>query len=231
MRRFLNDNILIFFLINLGNLFNYLFQIVIGRSLTPDDYGMFNSLNSLVAICSTPVAIFPMVYAKFTVIFQDQLDSIKGLLSETYRILIPLSAGVILVGALAIPWLMRFLHVESYVPIAIMLVLLALSFLFPVLFGVIQGLQRFFPFGIASCSLSFIRLASAGLLVFFSGIWSQRSPSCKCDGNNFFHGICGLVLERCLEIKSRGHPQRNFFKDGPIRYSHFSDHIYGYDLG
>jgi O-antigen/teichoic acid export membrane protein len=52
---------------NLGNVFAYLFQMVIGRVLSPDDFGTFNALNSLAIVISAPMAVLPFVFSRYTV--------------------------------------------------------------------------------------------------------------------------------------------------------------------
>ena len=47
LNKFLSNNFLVLILINLGNLFAYLFQILLGSNLSVADYGEFNALNSL----------------------------------------------------------------------------------------------------------------------------------------------------------------------------------------
>ena len=47
MKRFLKQNIVILVLLNSGNLFNYLFQLVVGRCMSPADFGGFKALGGL----------------------------------------------------------------------------------------------------------------------------------------------------------------------------------------
>ena len=44
MRKFIYNNIIILAFFNSASVFNYLFQVVVGRSISSIDYGVFNSL-------------------------------------------------------------------------------------------------------------------------------------------------------------------------------------------
>lgn len=170
VRRFLRNNLLILVLLNSSNIFNYLFQLVAGRSLTVDDYGSFNAVNSMAVIFSAPVAVLLLVFSRYTVhLGQKNLGRVKSLLVEGFRGMVLFSAALFLFGLAAIPWIKNYLHLDAGTPIIIMLVQLTLSLLFPVLFGVVQGLHRFTAFGICSGSISLVRFLSALLLVFVLG--------------------------------------------------------------
>ena len=161
---------LILVLLNSSNIFNYLFQLVAGRSLTTSDYGSFNALNSMAVILSAPIAVLPLVFSRYTVKLEARgLGQIKSLLVEGFRGLFFVSAILFLAGLAGVPWIQNFLHLEAKTPILIMLVQLTLSLLFPVLLGVIQGLHRFTAFGICGSSVSLVRFLSCLLFVFSLG--------------------------------------------------------------
>ena len=67
MRRFLKNNFVVLVFVNIGNVLNYLFQLVLGRSLSLQEFGEFNSIISLAVITTTPIAVLPLVVSKFTV--------------------------------------------------------------------------------------------------------------------------------------------------------------------
>lgn len=157
---------LILVLLNSSNIFSYLFQLVAGRSLTTGDYGSFNALNSMAVILSAPVAVLPLVFSRYTVKLDARgLGQVKSLLVEGFRWMVFIAGALFLVGLAAIPWLQDFLHLETKIPIVIMLVQLTLSLLFPVLLGMIQGLHRFTAFGICGSSVSLVRFLSGLLFI------------------------------------------------------------------
>ncbi|MCK5525150.1 MAG: oligosaccharide flippase family protein [Thiomargarita sp.] len=170
MKRFLRNNFLILILMNLGNVFAYLFQMVIGRVLSPDDFGAFNALNSLAIVISAPMAVLPLVFSRYTVqLSADGLGRVKTLLIDSFRILSLLAVIIFILGIIALPWFKDFLHLQESTPIIIMLTQLLLSLFVPVLLGTLQGLQRFVFFGIGSSGTAFLRLVGAILFVYALG--------------------------------------------------------------
>lgn len=156
---------------NLGNVFAYLFQVVIARVLSAEDFGAFNALNSLAVVIAAPVTVLPVVFSRYTVqLMQDGLGQVKCLLTDSLRLFFLLSIFVFLIGLLALPWLKDYLHLEQSTPIIIILVQLILSLLFPILIGVLQGLHRFGFMGIASSSVALLRFLGAVIFVYFL-IW------------------------------------------------------------
>jgi len=181
VRRFLRNNLLILVLLNSSNIFSYLFQLVAGRTLTTIDYGSFNAVNSLAVILSAPVAVLPLVFSRYTVkLSLAGLGQVKSLLTEGFRGMVLISVILFLIGLTTIPWIQNFLHLESKVPILIMLVQLAFLLILPVFLGVIQGLHRFAAFGICGSSVSLVRFLSCLLLVLALG-WGLSTP----DAGNF----------------------------------------------
>ncbi|MHC1790812.1 MATE family efflux transporter [Solidesulfovibrio sp.] len=166
MKRFLKQNILILILLNSGNLFNYLFQMVVGRSMSPADFGGFNALNSTMVIFSAPLAIVPLVMARFTARFAlSDMGLVRALLTRALALAAGLAALAYGLGVLALPALQSFLHIDSATPILLMLGVMAGSFVLPVPWGMLQGLQRFTGYGIAGASNALFRFLGALLFV------------------------------------------------------------------
>ncbi len=170
MHSFLRNNILILVLLNSSNIFNYLFQLTVGRSLSPADYGSFNALNSLAVVLSAPAAVLPLLFSRYTIqLAIKDMGQVKGLLVKGLRTMVLVAAVLFLAGIAALPWLKQYLHMQVTLPIVIMLSQLALSLLFPVLLGVIQGLQRFMVFGLGASSMPLFRLLGGLAMVSLLG--------------------------------------------------------------
>lgn len=201
MRRFLRNNLLILVLLNSSNIFSYLFQLVAGRSLTTGDYGSFNALNSMAVILAAPVAVLPLVFSRYTVKLEmNGLGQVKSLLVEGFRGMVFVSVILFLIGLAAIPWLQNFLHLESTIPIIIMLVQSTLSLIFPLLLGMIQGLHRFSALGICGSSVSLVRLLSGLLFVFALGWGVNGALLSGTIGTFFAMGIGLWALRDILKV-------------------------------
>ena len=166
MKRFLRQNIVILFLLNSGNLFNYLFQLVVGRNMSPADFGGFNALNSTMVIFAAPLAIVPLVMARFTARFAiADMGLVRSLLSRAGLCATLLAVVAYGSGAACLPLLQSFLHIDAATPVLLMLGVMAGSFVLPVPWGMLQGLQRFTGYGVAGASNALFRLLGALLFV------------------------------------------------------------------
>ncbi|WP_462327320.1 MATE family efflux transporter [Desulfobaculum sp.] len=184
MKRFLRQNVLILVLLNSGNLFNYMFQFLVGRSLPPQDFGVFNALNSLAVLASAPMIVVPLVLSRFTIRMEPEgKEALRGLLRTALLLLTLAGAAVFLLGTLAHTGIQNYLHVDSTGPVLLMLALTSISFIMPVPLGILMGLQRFTGFGLGNCSSSAIRLISAALLVAMLG-----------------HGVGGALLSGIIGV-------------------------------
>lgn len=171
MRRFLKQNMLILVLMNSGNVFNYLFQVIIGRGMSPADFGAFNALNSLMVIFAAPLAIVPLVMARFTARFAlEGHGRVRTLFSKGLLTAAAAAAAAYLLGLLALPWLKGFLHFTETAPILLMLAVMAGSFILPVPWGMLQGLQRFLGYGLAGASNALFRCLGGLAWVLYLGL-------------------------------------------------------------
>jgi len=164
--KFLRNNILILILMNMGNVFNYLFQLIVGRNLTPEEYGAFNSLNSLGVLIATPLAVLPLVLSKFTVTFSvEGLEKVRELFHISLKYLFLISVVVFALGSAGVPLIREYLNLETSIPVFIILLQMSFCLLIPVAMGILQGLERFMGFGLAGSSLTLVRFLSGLLLV------------------------------------------------------------------
>ena len=202
---------LILILLNSSNIFNYLFQLVAGRSLSTGDYGSFNALNSLAVVLSAPIAVLPLVMSRYTVKLEmNGLGQVKRLLVEGFRWMIFIAGAIFFTGLAAIPWLQKFLHLEATIPIIIMLVQLTLSLLFPVLLGMIQGLHRFTAFGICGSSVSLVRFLSCLLFVFALGWGVNGALLSGAIGTMLAIGFALFFLRDILKVSGEPLPHDLF---------------------
>ncbi len=196
---------------NSGNLFNYLFQMALGRSLTPADFGGFNALNSTMVIFAAPLAIVPLVMARFTARFSLQgetrgMGQIKALLVTALKWSCVAAAVAYALGCLLIPFLKSFLHIETNLPILLMFGVMALSFILPVPWGMLQGLQRFLGYGLAGASNAFFRFLTVFVWVGFLGFGVNGALLCSISGSLAAIGVNLLFLKDVLPHKAEPLP-------------------------
>ncbi len=169
--RFLRQSILVFLLMNLGNMFNYLFQMVAGRYLGPEDYGAFNSLNSMAVLLATPLVVLPLVLSRYAIEFNlKDTGQLRQLLRSALRGMSVLSLALFLLGLACLPWIRQFLSIDHPAPVVYMLLFLCVSFVLPVPTGVLMGLQRFWGYALSGLATPIIRFLGVVALVALMGM-------------------------------------------------------------
>ena len=169
MRKFIRNNIIILAFFNSASVFNYLFQVVVGRSISSIDYGVFNSLFAMVSIFTAPVSVVHIVFSRFIVnLSLSGLGKVKSLFTKSFKIIFVLSGTILLGGIIAIPLIKDFFHLEVTTPIVLVFITICFSMLFPIPFAILEGLHRFTRLGIGSSCTPLIRFF--GALFFVAGL-------------------------------------------------------------
>jgi O-antigen/teichoic acid export membrane protein len=218
MRNYLKNNVIILVLLNSASVFNYFFQIVVGRSLSPIDYGIFNSLLSLAGLMASPSSIIHIVFSRFIAKFSlSGLGQTKSLILECFKGMIVISGCLLFVGIFFISSIKNYLHIELTLPVVFMLIVVIFSFLYPILFGSLEGLHRFTLFGLGAGSYSITRFLSAVVLVALlgGGVNSALMALIISSGVATAYGF--WALRDVLKVESKNLPRGLFSEMG--RYS------------
>lgn len=208
MRRFLKQNFLILVLMNSGNIFNYLFQVVAGRAMTPDEFGGFNALNSSTVIIAAPMGIVPLIMARFTASFAlEGQGRVRGLLSAGLKFALVAAAVACTLGFVCAPFLKDFLHLDSLVPVYIMLAMLGVSLVLPIPWGMLQGMQRFLGYGLAGASNAACRFFASLVLLTGLGLGIYGGMLCGLVGMIVQMGIAFVFIKDLFPVRPEPLPQ------------------------
>jgi O-antigen/teichoic acid export membrane protein len=170
MVSFLQTNFLIVIIINSGNVFQYIFQLIIARSLPATDYGMFNALNSFSMMILAPFGIIHFIISRYTVrLSTNQLEQVKMLIWKFSQILSLIGIFLIIIGSLALPWIKSYLHINSNVPVLITIITGILGLFLPILLSTLQGLHRVIAYSLVGSGSTIIRAILAVILVTWLG--------------------------------------------------------------
>jgi len=166
----------------LANFFSYLFQLLMGRMLSPADYGLLFSLASLWNIISLLGTSFSTIVARYAAGFAatGKNEKIGAMMKQGFRDSLLLGAAIFIALILLSSMIGNFLQTGDQ---TLLLALFASSFtlfLLPLFLGVLQGTERFFGFGFTSALVPFSKLAIAILLVYL--------------GFGVLGGIAGLLV-------------------------------------
>ena len=152
----------------LGSFFNYLYQLSMGRLLTPTQYGTLYSLVCLFVIISVFSTSIETSITKFTSKFNA--EGKPGRINYLWRLCLKrtllLGLAVFLALAVLTPLISRSLNIENNWYALVLFSSLILAFALPVNYGMLNGLQRFLPLGFSLTLSPFIKLAIGTLLVF-----------------------------------------------------------------
>ena len=144
LNKFIWNNAVVFVLLNSSGVLNYIFQIILGRTLSPEQYGSFNSLFATGALITTPFTILHLVFSRFIArMTENKLQKTKSLLTICLKTILAIVFGIALIGLLSAQWLQNFLHTETTLPIILMLLATCFSAFQQVLVAVCEGMQRF----------------------------------------------------------------------------------------
>jgi len=125
---------------------NYLFHVFMSRSLGPVHYGVLYSLLSLFMILAFPLSTVQMVLTKYVAVYRGQGNDsqIRYLYSDFFKKLGVVGLAlmglfVIFSGAVG-----EYLQISAKTPVILLGLFTFVSFLMPVVLGMLQGLERFF---------------------------------------------------------------------------------------
>ncbi len=153
----------------LAAFFNYLYQLLMGRLLTPEEYGILFSLINIFYIFSVLSLTVQNTLAKYTsqLRVRNKLHEISFL--WRYALIKSIKLGLITtVLFLAItPFLSSYLHLPSPLPPIILFSSIPLAYALPTNGGVLQGLQRFVRLGITQVFWAFLKLSLGVMFVYF----------------------------------------------------------------
>jgi O-antigen/teichoic acid export membrane protein len=137
--------ILVFLGTSLVNVFNLLYQLLIAHRMSGIDFAGFNTLLAIFMLICAPLTTLQTAVAKYTAEFnaQNQIKKIQVLLSELIRKMLPL-AIITFIGFYFLSfYIMDKLKISSVSAGYILALLLASSWITPVLTGALQGLELF----------------------------------------------------------------------------------------
>ncbi len=169
----LHDSAIIFGASMIVNVLNYVFQLYVGRTLGPYDYGVFASVVSLLYILAVPCGTINLCVANFVSGFKGkkELGKVKYLFFRGFRKVVFFgSLGFLIVASLS-GHISSFLNIENTMPIVILGMIFFVSMIDPIGTGTLLGLQRFKKLGFVQIVNSSLKLSfGVGLLALGYGV-------------------------------------------------------------
>lgn len=143
-----------------ASLINYFFNLLMGRFLSPADYGTFASLISIFNIFAVFYVVVMMIFAKFSasLVGQKKEKAIGSLFISGSIWVSIISLAVCFLLAVFSPKISDFLKIDSVILVLITILALFFTFLTGVANGILQGLLKFNYFSFVNIVSSAVKL-------------------------------------------------------------------------
>ncbi len=130
----------------------YSFHFIAGRTLGPDEYGVFGSLMALFMLAALPATALSSAITKYTARFHHEEDLGRiAVFRKTMQTHVFIFSSVLLALAVVFSRMIAdYLNIDSVIPVIIVGVSLVFSMLLPVNRGILQGMKKFQVFSVNS---------------------------------------------------------------------------------
>ncbi|MFL2860811.1 MAG: hypothetical protein ACJZ85_04685 [Pontiellaceae bacterium] len=149
-------------------LFNLLFQMLMGRLLQPEEFALLASVLGLLQIFTFPMGVFSNALSRYTSLLagEDRLGD-AGLLVRYWLVRMLCVGLLLLLICLFLPsWVGSFFHLERAAPVYVLGIIFLGIFIRPVINGALLGLQYFESWSLGMSLGALARVLLGGVLVY-----------------------------------------------------------------
>lgn len=146
---------------------NLIFHLVMSRKLGPEEYGILGTLLSINTIVLISLSAIGFVITRFISYYKtrEQYDNMKFLANWAFIFFFFIGVAAFLVNIMFSRIISIYLHIDDYNLIMIFGIIMWLSFLMPIIDGILRGLQEFKYLGRYKLADALLRLIIAGIMV------------------------------------------------------------------
>mgnify|MGYP003565438816 CR=1 FL=1 len=165
--KFIKASTWLFIATMVTNVFNYIFQVAMGRLLSTEDFGLMNALFALFLITSLPFSTIMTVLAKYVSNYLVSKDhsSIKGLFIKSYKNVFRIALVLFFIYLCLSFSIRSFLKLDNITPVILLGCAIFSSLVLPLNSAFLQGLQRFWSLGAVNCILGPAKFVLCSLFV------------------------------------------------------------------
>lgn len=151
------------------NIFNLIFWLFMVRKLTPEDYGILNSLVSVLMFFSMPVSILQTVITRYTsrLMAQEKEGEFKSFIFHFVKVIGFFLSFLIIFFILFSTHISIFLRIEGVILIYMVAVGIFFSYFSTIALGILSGLQKFNDVALNSVATGITKLIAGFSLVLF----------------------------------------------------------------
>jgi len=164
---FARNSLVLFAGTMVANVIGYIFHFVIGRMVSASVYGEVESLISLVAIISVPSSALAMVATKFSAGTKAENDPSGSydIFSYFNKKILKYSLPLFVLVIFSSPFVRDYLKIGSIWPLAVVWIMMFLSFFSAAAGGILNGWQKFRDASVAGIFGGVIKLVTAIIFV------------------------------------------------------------------
>ncbi len=193
--------------------FNYLYQLFMGRLLTPEEYGILFSLINIFYIFSVLSTTVQTTMTKYTSQLKAKNQFNKLSYFWRYALKKSFTFGIIttILFFIITPFISDYLHLPSQIPALILFSSLLFAYAMPTNQGILQGLQRFIPLGISQTLWAFLKFV-LGIAFVYLGFSVSGALAPFLIANVIVFFISFYFLKDLMKIKSESFKIPNLYK-------------------
>lgn len=164
--KFLMGSLVLIFMIGIYNFLNYVFQISMASLLSPENYGIFAVLMSIIYIFSISSEAIQTVISKYAnkLNIKREQGKIKDLLLRSLSKALIASSILFLGFCIFSIFLAKWLNIDFYL-LAITGMIIFGLFILPIIRGILQGRKKFISLGFSMIAESIIKIVLSVSLV------------------------------------------------------------------
>ena len=161
------------------NVFNYIFQVAMGRLLSTEDFGLMNALFALFLIASLPFNTIMTILAKYVSIYlvSKDFNGIKGLYLKAYKTVFSVALVLLLVFLCLSFSIRSFFKLDTITPVVLLGCAIFTSLVLPLNNAFLQGMQKFRLLGAVNGLLGPAKFVLCSAMVLWGWIFSCL---CRC---------------------------------------------------
>lgn len=164
----LKGSLILLIMFNLFNLINFIFQTIMARMLTIEEYGILATIFSLIYILGIFTESIQTVVAKFSSV-EEKKEKIRNVLRRALKKSFKIGILILIAYLIASIGLSYLLNIH-YALLALNGLIVLAAFIMPVTRGVLQGMERFPKLGGNMIIEASVKLILAVIFVFIG--WS-----------------------------------------------------------
>lgn len=164
----LRHSILLFVALNLTMVANIAFTVMLGRTLSLEEFSVFLPLMSMVGVLSSPMQAVRTVITHYSARFmlEGRTRDIVRLIRQWLIYITVVAVVLLLVVLTQVEWIMAYQNLDDPAPVHIMGFILVVAMFYPILGGAMQGLQAFRWVAAAAMTAAGTKLICGCVLVF-----------------------------------------------------------------